>query len=230
MDATDPKPDLKPDLKPDIKIVRTFLSARPGRTSRLAALSLALVCTAASAFYWDDIPFAGAFAASRTAVFDGGQWWRLFTATFAHSDFGHLLSNSYMLVILAYFVHGHFGGGALAVAALPGAALVNLLAIASYHRDIRLVGASGLVYLLAGFWLAMYVAIERQRGVVRRLLRAAGVGLMILFPTTFEPHVSYRSHAIGFALGILFAAVYFGVYHARIRAAEEVMIVAEDPA
>src|SRR5690606_23294102 len=141
----------------------------------------------------------------------------LFTAIFTHGDAQHLLSNSYMLGILVYFVFGHFGIAAFPVVPLAGAAAVNALSLLTYRPGVLLVGASGLVYLLAGFWLTLFVAIERQRSFSMRLVRALGVGLMILFPTSFEAKTSYRTHGIGVAVGILLGGLYFYLNKSEIR-------------
>jgi rhomboid protease GluP len=212
---------------PEYKIIRTFLSRRPGRFSAAMALGTVLACAAVSHIYWLDQEWSARLAATPNSVFGDGQFWRLISTTFVHGDLEHLLSNSYMLAILVFFVFGHFGGWIFPVSSLLGATVVNALSLSTYPTDVRLVGASGLVYFLAGFWLTMFIAIERQRDFWRRCLRAIGVGLMILFPSTFEPHVSYRTHAIGFLVGVAFALIYFNLNRMKIRDAE-VLVALED--
>ena len=51
-------------------------------------------------------------------------------------------------------------------------------------------------------------------------LLSGGVGLILLVPSALKATVSYRSHAIGLALGIGLAAVYFMANKHEIRAAE----------
>jgi hypothetical protein len=46
------------------------------------------------------------------------------------------------------------------------------------------------------------------------------VGLILLMPSAFEESVSYRTHAIGFVVGIAAAVAYFGLKREEIRAAE----------
>lgn len=174
----------------------------------------------ASELYWAESGWLPLLPASRVAVFGQGEWSRLFSAVLIHADMLHLLSNSYMLGILTFFVHGHFGTWVFPFYAVLGAALVNLLAVATYRPETLLLGASGLVYLLAGFWLTLFVAIERQRSFGSRLLRALGVGLGILFPTTFEPKTSYRTHAIGVLVGVAMALIYFWLNKRKIRSRE----------
>jgi hypothetical protein len=73
---------------------------------------------------------------------------------------------------------------------------------------------------MAGFWLSMYLLVERSVGTGTRILRVVCLALLVLLPTTFQANVSYRSHAIGLGLGVAAALVYFRRNRASIRAAE----------
>lgn len=202
------------------RIIKTFISGPPRSSGLVAALATLLACLVLSEFYWRDSLISTFLPASREKVIYDFQIWRLVTTTFIHADLQHLLSNSYMLGILIFFVNGYFGKIAYPILGLIGAALTNLVTILTYRPGIHLLGASGLVYFLAGFWLMMFVLIERQRTWRGRILRVLGVGLVILFPTSFEPSTSYRSHLIGLIFGILFALIYFSHYKRRIRKSE----------
>jgi len=71
-------------------------------------------------------------------------------------------------------------------------------------RETTLIGASGVVFWMGGAWLALYVMIEVRRTLKQRLLRALGVGLLLFFPSeAFDPQVSYLTHAVGFAMGLV---------------------------
>lgn len=93
--------------------------------------------------------------------------------------------------------------------ALIAASITNFLSLLTYEPQTRLIGASGLVYLLAGFWLVMYFIIERNKNLIKRIIRVLGVGMVILFPSTFDHQVSYRTHLIGLIIGILYAIIYY---------------------
>ncbi len=100
------------------------------------------------------------------------------------------------------------------------AGVVNAFAILTYAPDVELIGASGLVYILGGFWLTLYFLIQRQYPVMNRLMRVVGIACMIFLPSTFSPTTSYRTHAIGFIFGIAMALVYFVRYKKEIRSHE----------
>ena len=100
--------------------------------------------------------------------------------------------------------------------------LITAVSLSTYAPGTRLLGASGVVYLMAGFWLTSYLFIERRLSMGKRLLRASGFGLIVLVPTVWDPSVSYRTHAIGFGAGILFAVVYYVKMGKELRKAERV--------
>ena len=47
-----------------------------------------------------------------------------------------------------------------------------------------------------------------------------GFSLIVLVPTVWDPSVSYRTHAIGFGVGVLFGVVYFLQRKDALHAAE----------
>jgi hypothetical protein len=80
---------------------------------------------------------------------------------------------------------------------------------------------------MAGFWLTMYLLVERSVGPGKRILRVVCLALLVLLPSTFQANVSYRTHAIGLGLGVVSALVYFQRNRESIRAAEVVEL--EEP-
>lgn len=205
----------------ELPVVETLLSRKP-RKGAVAAVAgtLATLVAVSFLYWWGPRELAEALPASGEAVFERGETWRLFTAMGAHADAIHLLSNAFFLSWLIYFSFGAFGPSLFPWTAVPAAALSLAVTLEGYAPNIRIVGASGLLYLLAGAWLTLYVLVERRLPVSRRLLRAVGVFLVVLVPTSIEPEVSYRAHAIGFFFGICLALAYFLARRDAIRAAE----------
>jgi rhomboid protease GluP len=212
----------------DKRLVRTYFSKKHPGAALFVSLFMLGLCLILSRLYWLDLEFSPLLSANKEQVFHNHEYWRLFTTTFVHGDMGHWLANAYMLGILGFFVYMYFGLGLYPVAAVMLSGLVNYLTIAAYHPQTSLVGASGMVYLLAGFWLTMFIFIERKRHWTRRLVIAAGAGLLILFPTTFETQVSYRAHFVGFVVGMAWGIFYFALNRRRIRAAEVWEVIIEE--
>lgn len=168
-------------------------------------------------------------AASGETVFKGHQYWRLWTTLFAHADIGHLLANSLLFVILGYFLAGYFSWHLFPAAALVFGGVTNYFSLKTYPLGTELIGASGLVSWMGGAWLVLYMFLNRRLSVGQRVIRAAGVGLLLFAPSeTFDPHISYRTHGIGFALGLVCGFVYFKLRASTFRAAEVVDVVVEN--
>jgi rhomboid protease GluP len=161
-------------------------------------------------------------AASSEAVLERREYWRLLTAIAVHADVLHALSNAIYLGAFAYLLFGYFGVWVFPVLSLAMAVLTNYFSLLTYSPNVALVGASGLVYWMAGFWLSMYLLVERSVGPGKRVLRAVCLALLVLFPTTVQANVSYRTHAIGVALGAVSALAYFQRNRRSIRMAEVV--------
>ncbi|MGW8180546.1 MAG: rhomboid family intramembrane serine protease, partial [bacterium] len=199
----------------------TILSREPGDNSALMAIASVSVLLFLSILGWQEgKSYYGVFAAIPERVFRNGEYWRLFTAIGIHADMKHFLSNAVFFGFFAYLLYGYFGFLIFPTLMLLLGGLVNYLSLLTYSEGVRLVGASGLVYLMAGFWLVMYVLIERRFPLKKRLLRSVGVGLVVFMPTTLQPFVSYRTHAIGFFVGVAAAITCFLVLKKRIRSAE----------
>ena len=161
-------------------------------------------------------------AASSQGILEKQEYWRLLTAVAVHADVVHAFSNAIFLAFFTYLLFGYFGFGVFPALSLIMAGLTNYLSLLTYPPEVSLVGASGLVYWMAGFWLGMYLLVERSVGLGKRILRAVCLALLVLFPSTFQANVSYRTHAIGFGLGTVSAFVYFQRNRESIRAAEVV--------
>jgi membrane associated rhomboid family serine protease len=209
------------DARPVVK--ETLLSRKPARASFPIALGSVALLVVTSLVYWSDaFGLATLLPASHEMVFARGEYWRLVTTILTHADVPHLLSNGIVFGILAFLLYGYYGPFVYPTLTLVLGALVTALALRTYPADTLLLGASGVVYLMAGFWLTLYLLVERRTGLRMRLVRAVGFGLIVLVPTAVEPTVSYRTHAIGFGVGVAFGIAYFWKRKEALRAAERI--------
>ena len=166
---------------------------------------------------------------SRTGVLLSRESGTGYRTASVHADLKHLLSNAIGLGVLSFLLYGYFGYKIYPCLILGVGAVVTLIAVMTYPPHTNLVGASGVIFLMAGFWLTLYVCLERRYSIGKRLVRAFGFFLIVLGPTTYSPQISYRTHAIGFGAGVLVAVVYFLANKDRFRFAEEVEIEWDDP-
>jgi membrane associated rhomboid family serine protease len=209
------------DTRPVVK--ETLLSRKPARASVPVALGSVAVLVAVSLAYWSNAAgLASVLPASEEAVFARGEYWRLFTTLLTHADFQHLLSNGIVFGILAFLLYGYYGPLVYPFLTFALGALVTALSLRTYPPDTFLLGASGVVYLMAAFWLTLYLLVERSTALRMRLVRAVGFGLIVLVPTAVEPTVSYRTHVIGFGVGIAFGIAYFWKRKEALRSAERI--------
>ncbi len=192
------------------KFVRNYLSKQKYQSGKLAAFFILTLCLVASLFYWDTSnSISGLLSANKELTFNSGEYWRLFTTSFIHGDIEHLMSNSLMLFILTYFVTAFYGSYiSLGIGFLMGI-VINSIVILQYGENTTLVGASGVIYYLWGFWLVLYVCITKHMSVISRLIRVFGIFLILLVPTTYSPSTSYLAHYVGFLLGTFVGMIYY---------------------
>lgn len=215
--------------QPRIVVKRTLISRKPAENSGLVAATSAMVVLFVTVLVWRDSPDQfRLLAAVPSRVLDQQEYWRLFSALAVHSDWMHLFSNLPFVVFFSYLLYGYFGFGVYPVGVVVLSGVTNYLALLTYSPEVHLVGASGMTYLMAGFWLTAYILVERSLSMKKRVLRSLSVALILLLPTTLQPDVSYRTHAIGLVLGIIAAAVFFQRHKRRIRAAEVLEIEEDD--
>lgn len=192
-------------------VKETWLSQKPNSWAFVAGAFSTLLLVLGSIIYIRN--WGGAFEwmpATAAALFSPYSFWRAWTALLAHADEKHLLSNSFLFFILGSFLTGYFGYWIFPVMAFVFGGLINFIVVSYSDPQITLVGASGMVFWMGGLWLTLYFLLDIKHSLYQRSLRALGVGLMLFFPAqAFDPHISYSSHFVGFALGIFCAAVYY---------------------
>ena len=206
----------------DYRVVRTHLSRKPRENSLLVAVLAVLLMFVASLYAWQDGGRTMAeFSGNSDAIFNGGEYIRLFTSQFLHADLKHLLSNSVFFLFFSYLLFGYFGFWVFPVLTAFLGGLVIYLTLLTYPAGVSILGASGTVYLMAGFWFSSYICIERSRSIARRIVHVVGISMILLIPSAVSPQVSYSSHIIGFSLGLAAGLIYYFSHRARLLAREE---------
>jgi len=206
----------------EMKFIRNYLSLPRYKNAALYAFGMVALCAVLSNIYWGNLLNAmNLLSANHNNVFIGKEYWRLFSTTFLHGDLKHLLSNSYMLFVMGYFTSAFFGKWIFISLSVVLGALINYCVLLSLPGATSLVGISGVVYFLWGFWFINYLFIQRQMSFPIRLLKILGVAIILLFPTTFSIETSYLAHLYGFLIGIPTGAIYFLFNRKRIFSYEE---------
>jgi len=208
----------------EIRIKSTLLSQKPREESFLIALLSVTVLLFVSLLCWRNPSLLDLLAANRHQVVGEQEYWRLLTTTAIHADLTHFLSNAILFALFTFLLYGYFGFWVFPVAVVALGSLTNYLSLLTYSENVQLIGASGLVYLMAAFWLTTYVLVERTHPLKRRVLVAMGIALIVLVPSNLSPGVSYRTHAIGCGIGIVVALGYFQARKEQIRSLETFQI------
>lgn len=202
------------------KLVATLLSRKPSVNSSTITLFIAVILTFVTLLGWYRPAFGELLPVSGEAFFSQHDWWRPWSACFAHADVAHLLSNLVLFVVFGRFLNGHFGSWLFPVWAFVLGGIANLIVLPSYPPEVKILGASGVVNLMGGIWLSLFFLISRQYRMPGRILRMVGVALLLFAPQEFRPEVAERVHAAGLIVGLLFGAIWFFVFKQRIRSFE----------
>jgi rhomboid protease GluP len=206
----------------------TLLSRKPREWSlEITALFLSIIMGISLLAWRNGAALLPALVATSDGVLKKREYWRLLTAVAVHGDVIHVFSNAILLTFFTYLLFGYYGFWVFPVMSLVMAGLTNYVSLLTYPSEVSLIGASGLVYWMAGFWLSMYLVVERSVSPGKRVLRVVCLALLVLLPSTFQANVSYRTHAIGLGLGVASAIVYLQRNRESIRAAEVVEL--EEP-
>ncbi len=154
------------------------------------------------------------------ALFQRGEWWRVFTALFLHADVAHLAGN----VAAGFFVFSAvtsamgrlLGWLAIAMASAAG----NLAVAALNHSEpYRSIGASTAVFAGLGLLTGRAIGVLREEGGQhhwRTVLvpLAAGAALLGLFGTG-GIRTDAMAHLTGFAAGLVFELAWHACRNTR---------------
>lgn len=199
----DPEDLLDEVQEPVRRPARSFLSQKPKKSSFLPVVVLAIIIAVASVAGWTVRGLEDAWIGNPGKIFDDGEWWRIVTSILLHDDIKHLLSNLLFLIPFGGLLTNYFGWRAFPWAGVVLGVAGQAIALKTYPEGVNLLGASGLLYVLFGLWLSLYFRAETHLAWTNRLLRVVGFGLVMFVPAEFQPDVSYRTHAIGLALGLI---------------------------
>lgn len=192
------------------KVRGNWLTLKPHPQAwTVAAVSLFALLIANFLFWRNDFNLEDLMMAVPQNVFEKHEYWRLWTALFAHADIAHLLSNSMLFSIFAYSLFGHFGSFVFPGAALFFGGLINYIVLKDMLPTAQLLGISGVVYWMGAVWLTLYFLLETREQASKRLVKTVGISLLLFIPETYHRDVSYLSHFTGFVFGIIFALIYY---------------------
>jgi len=161
-------------------------------------------------------------------VFADKEYWRLISSIFVHGDMKHLLSNSIMTVLMGHYVSSYYGVRAYPLFGTFVGIVINFLVLMTYDQEIGIVGISGVLYYLWGFWFALFIKIQTHISLTRRLMKVLIVGSFLLIPEVFEAQVSHLAHLLGFVLGILLGIIHYHFISKKVLSFEKWEYIKEE--
>jgi rhomboid protease GluP len=190
------------------KFITNFFYQRHYSHALIFSLIFSVIITLTTIFSWKFPEIGAQMRISHFAFFYFNEWHRAILCNFIHADLSHLLSNLYMFITLSYLVYSYLGGWVTFLIPIIFASLANIATVFFYDQHTMLLGSSTWIYALWGLWMPIYLILNRRYILPFRLVRLIGIGLIILFPTSFKPEVSYLAHFFGFLFGMIGGVLY----------------------
>jgi rhomboid protease GluP len=95
-------------------------------------------------------------------------------------------------------------------------AFINLIVLYFFNQNTTLVGISGVIYYMWGFWFVLYLLIDETISFTRRLVKVLAIFFILLVPTSYSPTTSYLAHYIGFAVGVLTGLLVYPFFKSKL--------------
>lgn len=159
-------------------------------------------------------------SASRYLVFEKNQYWRLWTALFAHSNLGHLFGNLFLFVPFAFLLMGYYSLWLFPVSGFFVGGIINALVLQTMPETTELLGISGVVNWMGAVWLVLFFLIDRRSTWRRRFAVVLFSSVVLFAPQGYEQNISYLSHLLGYLFGMFTGFLYYLVNRKKIKASE----------
>ncbi|MBC2607305.1 rhomboid family intramembrane serine protease [Pelagicoccus albus] len=157
------------------------------------------------------------------AVWENGEWWRIFTAMTLHADLSHLAGNLLGLSLFGYLSCRYLGNGLAWFLIVISAAASNATSIlANLGQDYQSLGASTAVFaalgLIAGFPLGVFLRAKEPIQQRDWLIPFFGGCVLFAWMGGGEFPTDVAAHLWSFGYGALFATL-IGVtaLHAKLK-------------
>ncbi|MGE3610770.1 MAG: rhomboid family intramembrane serine protease [Bacteriovoracaceae bacterium] len=200
---------------------QTFLSKKPLNDGALTTLIFTfLLILSTVIFNTNQINAYHWMPASFESVYHQKEYWRLWTALFAHEGVEHLGWNLLFFVPFSFYLISYFGYFFFPIFGFLMGGIINALVVLTLPPDTTLIGISGLVYWMWSSWVILFVFIERRQTLKKRIFIALGVSLILFFPETYKPSTSYLSHFLGYLFGMLSGALFYFFKRQKFLASE----------
>lgn len=148
------------------------------------------------------------FGANSKILVAHGEWWRLFTASFIHIGFFHILFNMYFFYSLGPIFEKMFGSLNFLIIYLISGIFGNLLSFAFGNPYTVSAGASTSLYGMLGLSIGL-MATYRNDEIIRSF-GASFISVVVInvIYSLLAPGVGIYGHLGGFIAGFLLAGIF----------------------
>ncbi|MBN2723162.1 MAG: rhomboid family intramembrane serine protease [Deltaproteobacteria bacterium] len=199
--------NIKPVIDHDIWKSESFLNSHLPDNFLLSVFIYALIAWAVTVLDMMVPSLSRIMRANGHNVFEQGRYINLVWGVFAHGSISHYLSNMMYIVIFGSLISGYFGHRIFWFMLFPAALITHGISLYSYSPNTTLIGSSGFVFIIMPYWIILHYLSTKHNDGLRRGLKTAGFAIMMLYPMSFKPTTSYRTHYIGMIAGIILGLI-----------------------
>jgi rhomboid protease GluP len=135
-----------------------------------------------------------------------GEFWRLLTPIFMHSDFTHVLFNSFSLILFGPALERLLGKGKFLFIYLASGIIANIATLILEPLTYTHVGSSGSIFGLFGFYISILVfrrsTLSQQNSQIILIICA-----LSLIMTFIQPNINITAHIFGLVGGFILGAI-----------------------
>lgn len=136
------------------------------------------------------------------------EYWRLFTPIFLHADFGHVIFNTFALILFGPALEKMIGSFKFTLVYLLTGVIGN---VGTFFMDMHSItphlGASGAIYGLVGVYIYMVFLrkdlISQSDGQIIKTIFVLGIVMSII-----RPNINISAHLFGFLGGFILAPLF----------------------
>lgn len=138
----------------------------------------------------------------------GGDWWRLITCVFVHIGLIHIALNMITLLQLGVFLERFVGKWTFLITYLATGILASLTSL-WWNGDRVSAGASGAIFGLFGFFLALLLTNLIEKSIRENLLKNIGLVIIINLGYGMKSGIDNSAHIGGLLSGIAFGFLFY---------------------
>jgi membrane associated rhomboid family serine protease len=137
------------------------------------------------------------------AVIRDGQWHRWVVSFIEHQGLQHIACNVLIFLVLASHLERQYGTVRILVIGASAGVGGNLLSAVLEDPCTQVVGASGIIFGLAGFWIAdLIVNFHHIESVLKHMILVVVFFVLFIITVVARSNVSNWSHLGGFIAGV----------------------------